>query len=202
MELLHFPERLLSRKKLKWTIITRIDKETIAMVSAKYQFCLISATLLFLLTTCSTSSASGSSNLNNAPGSPVPFPTFLQNVARAHYDDYAHLSTTRVRDEPAFEEMRAYILKLYADIQVVNTYLVDGRSFDCVVPRVNPSSQPRTSEFSKTVDQGTCQEGSIPMERVTLERLVRFPTVQAFLQKSPGGKEGPPSSSSNGERKG
>jgi hypothetical protein len=37
-----------------------------------------------------------------------------------------------------------------------------------------------------------CPQGTIPMRRVTLEDLTRFPTLQAFMRKGPGGAGRPP----------
>jgi Neprosin len=37
-----------------------------------------------------------------------------------------------------------------------------------------------------------CPEGTIPMRRVTLEDMTRFPTLRAFMQKGPGGAGRPP----------
>jgi hypothetical protein len=39
-----------------------------------------------------------------------------------------------------------------------------------------------------------CPEGTIPMRRVTLEDMTRFPTLRAFLRKGPGGAGRPPRS--------
>ena len=43
----------------------------------------------------------------------VPFNTFLQGVRSARYEDYAGRSGAKVRDQAAFEEMRAHVLKMY-----------------------------------------------------------------------------------------
>ena len=39
---------------------------------------------------------------------------------------------TQVRETPAFEEMRAHILKLYDGVQVTHSYVIGSSHFDCV----------------------------------------------------------------------
>ena len=38
-----------------------------------------------------------------------------------------------------------------------------------------------------------CPEGTIPMRRVTLEDMTRFPTLRAYMRKGPEGRRPPPS---------
>ena len=177
------------------------------MKTSKAFWGMLVAVVLFLVTACGTnSSTTGSSGSTN--GTVVPFSTFIQNVSQAQYSDYAPRSTTKVQNEQAFEEMRTHILKLYDGVKVGSTYMANGQTFDCIVPtgvaKSGPPqnvSAPSTSGTQQgqagTSTQSSCKNGTIPMQRVTLEQLVQFPTLQAFLAKSPGGSSAPPIPPSN-----
>ena len=155
----------------------------------------INVILVFVFITACGSSAGGS-NATSSSHSVISFPQFLQSVAGAHYSDYAHLSITKVQNEEAFEEMRVYILHLYSGVRVLSTYVFDGNAFDCVLTPSQPSGTFKSAApliaQTNVLAPSTCQDGSIPMERVTLERLVQFTTLQAFLGKSPDGGSLPP----------
>ena len=140
---------------------------------------------------------------------PVPFGKFLQGVSNARYSDYTQRTTTKVQNAQAFEEMRLYVLKLYTGVRVVSTYMTNGKSFDCVVSASKqipppPASVPTQNTGSTPGGQSNvsnsafCKQGSIPMQRVTLDQLVQFSTLQAFLTKSPGGPSLPPVPPPNG----
>ena len=169
------------------------------MSSLKLRLMILLAFALFTLEACGSDSAKGSSN--PTPGSPVPFTTFLQRVAQAHYSDYAGLPTTKVQNEQEFEAMRAYILMQYNGKMADSSYLMNGQTFDCIISNSHPGNPPTPSTAgtsTSTVGQSStstttpCKNGTIPMERITLEKLVQFPTLQAFLGKSPGGSSLPP----------
>lgn len=175
------------------------------MSTAKSRFWLgLLATLaLFIIVACGSNSSTGGSNTTSSSSTLVPFDTFLQNVSHAQYSDYSSLPTAKVQDEQAFNQMRDYILKLYTGRQVANSYIVNGRSFDCLVntsvsKQANPPApsgsqgSANNSGQANTSTSSHCKTGTIPMERVTLERLVQFPTLQAFLGKGPGNSSAPP----------
>ena len=160
-------------------------------------------------------SRSASASLSSSPQTFVSFSQFLTNVANAHYSDYTGLATTSVQNEQAFEAMRSYVLDTYAGVKQVNSFVLDGQYFDCITINSQPSvrhlnikqiAQPpkasiATASGSSTQASGSpltlgqkdafgnsisCKVGTIPMERITLEKMVQFPTLQAFLAKSPG----------------
>lgn len=114
------------------------------------------------------------SNVN----SPLRFRAFIAATREAQFIEYMANARTRVADEAAFEEMRQYILQRYADLAVVATILVDTQVFDCV-------SVKRSGTAPLPTADGRCPEGTIPMRRLTLEELTRFPTVRSFLGKLP-----------------
>jgi hypothetical protein len=98
-------------------------------------------------------------------------------VSSATYQEYAGQPGAQVRDSSAFQQMRAYILAKYQGVRVTRSITdADGGVFDCV-QRPSATSSPA----------GTCPPGSIPMRRITLADLVRFPTLQQFFNKGPGG---------------
>jgi hypothetical protein len=116
----------------------------------------------------------------------------------------------KVESAAAFEEMRAYLLDLYADVDVV-TSLVEpgGRIVDCArygrpaadlspptaVPpglRLHGTSPPHVAsssagETSSPRPGGDAREvypaGTTPIRRTTLERLTRFTDLAAFSAK-------------------
>jgi len=135
---------------------------------------------------------------DNYPGS---FTQFIQNVNNAKYSDYAHLATTKVQNEQEFAKMRQHIIELYAGIQVDSTYMTGGQVIDCVVTSTqhgyeSGSTAPNIKNVPNSkIDQpasmaaSSCKQGTIPMQRVTLDTLVQFATLQGFLSQ---GKSAPP----------
>lgn len=122
---------------------------------------------------------------------PEPFDAFLAGVSGATYQDYANKPGNRVQSASAFQQMRAYILTRYHGAHVARSFAdADGAVFDCV-------QQPSATTGPAAVPDG-CPSGTVPTRRITLSDLVRFPTLQQFLGKSPGGTGQlplPPSSS-------
>src|SRR5690242_19002273 len=62
----------------------------------------------------------------------VPFNAFLNDVRASHYSNYVGRQGVKVRDEAAFEEMRAHILLMYGGVHPIHTFVVDRQPFDCV----------------------------------------------------------------------
>jgi hypothetical protein len=153
---------------------------------------MLAALCLLFLAACGTSaSASGA-------GVPIPFTIFLESVKHAQYTNYRMLPTTKVKNQKAFEEMRSYILTRYQG-QVTSSYMASGMTFDCVqdvqyVHPQEPSDVPGPSPIgsegnAKVVKTPLCPGGGAPLQRVMLEDLVQFHTLQDYLQvikKSPG----------------
>jgi hypothetical protein len=145
-------------------------------------------------------------------GTFISFSTFLKSVSTARYDTYAAYG--QVRNEQSFAEMRSYVLGTYAGVQTVSSYVLDGEYFDCITVDSQPSvrhlhlkhlaTPPQVETNGTTANsalnsaspltQGlkdqfgnaiSCPDGTIPMQRITLERLSKFPSLQAFLAKEP-----------------
>jgi hypothetical protein len=138
--------------------------------------------LLLVMTSCGAPNdnarapgpaASSASQPGPAAGA-VPFAEYRAEVQRARYDEYARKPGTVVQSEPMFEEMRWYLLNRYDTAQVDRSYLLGDATFDCV------------GTADQTSSDVNCPPGTRPVRRVTLAKLVRFPTLQSFLGQSPG----------------
>jgi hypothetical protein len=132
----------------------------------------------------------------------VPFDAFLASVRSATYRGYAGRPGAKVRSERAFDEMRRFLLGRYRHARAVRSYSVAGGVFDCLRWRGSsvPPSAPSPGESPGAAASaaafgaagGGCPEGSVPVRRITLAEIVRFPTLEDFLSKSPGGSGGLP----------
>ena len=101
--------------------------------------------------------------------------------------------------------MRSYLLDRYGNTSVVASYASGGVVFDCVRlagtarPAPTPASPPTGATARATATaQHACPAGTVPVRRVTLEQLARFPTLQSFLSKDGGGGGLPPIPSPTG----
>jgi hypothetical protein len=123
--------------------------------------------------------------------------------------------TGAVRSEQSFLQMRSYVLDRYRNVKVTHSYIADGNYFDCVTLGSQPTVRDRRiakiatpPPASKAIVKApgtaravaspltlgkkdafgnaiSCAAGTIPMQRVSMERLAKFPTLQAFLTKTP-----------------
>ena len=127
----------------------------------------------------------------------LPLTQFLASVRAAQYGQYAAHSGVTVADNAAFAEMKAYILDRYENIDVhrIRYYVVDaaGSIFDCL-PQSNSTNLPPTpprlpgdlgagERLARQDPVISCPPGTIPVQRVTLETLVRFPHLRDFFHK-------------------
>lgn len=133
----------------------------------------------------------------------VPFTDFLDDVRKSSYADAMSqngASDFKVRNEDAFEEMREHILSHYDGVNVTESFL-DLHHFDCVTVESQPSLRGQKPAApppqipglksslagAKMSSEGHCGLGTIPMMRVTLQRMLRHKTLQHFFAKSPHG---------------
>lgn len=139
--------------------------------------------LAVVLVTAGCASTQGAAAGGSAPES---FDAFLASVSAATYQDYASKPGARVRSASAFQQMREYILTRYQGAQVARSFAdADGAVFDCVrqpSAKAGPTNMPDARDTP-----GACPSGTVPTRRITLSDLVRFPTLQQFFGKSPGG---------------
>jgi len=68
----------------------------------------------------------------------VPFNDFIAATRAANSGDYLGKPSAQVSDEPAFEEMRQHILKLYDGVQISHSFTLDGDNFDCIPEMQQP----------------------------------------------------------------
>jgi hypothetical protein len=147
------------------------------------------------------------------PAGFVAFDAFLAGVSNAPYASLSAAGRTGVvHTESTFDEMRSYIQDLYRGVAVTHSFVEDGNYFDCVVTATQPTvrdlgitklatppalrgpvtAQPKSEApgLAGTADAygnaTSCAPGTVPMERVSLDRMTRFPSVKAFLAKKPG----------------
>src|SRR5258708_3160879 len=181
--------------------------------------------ITLVLVPLSSCGPSGQSSPTPTPGGAhfITFREFLASLDTAKFEDYAKLHGAKVRDAQAFEEMRAYIKRLYKGVKQVSSFISDGQYVDCITIQSQPSvlqlgiqsiakppTDSRSSEtkplpqplgvnqysnsllgLGKTDPFGhpiSCAVGTIPMERVTLERIVKFKTLHHFLSTGPDGQ--------------
>ena len=100
--------------------------------------------------------------------------------------------------------MRNFLQTMYQGTVVLHSYTdVGGGVFDCIRQGRPSASAPAAATApggaasSAASGAATCPQGSVPTRRVTLDDLVRFPMLQDFLGKSPGGGGLPPIPSSS-----
>lgn len=133
----------------------------------------------------------------------VTFDAYLNSVAGANYAT------------PAAKNMRDYVLDLYNGVRVSHSYQFDGAYFDCADAMSQPTVRDLglkklatppdagatgadnnakgttsplrlglTDAFGNAV---SCKAGTIPMRRLNLDQMTKFPSVQAYLGKTPDG---------------
>lgn len=144
----------------------------------------------------------------NDPSGILPHREFLNGVENARFDAFRRAPQARVRDEAAFAEMQAHILRVYEGVDVVRSVTdAAGHVFDCIplehqpslranphpvhtapdIPAVQRTPGPvRPQEPRQLQDNAcVCPPGTIAMRRITLEQLTRFTTLDEFLKKTP-----------------
>jgi hypothetical protein len=150
----------------------------------------------------------------------VTFSAFIKGTDRAGFSSYAARGRLgAVRGSRAFDQMRSYILATYRGVKVEHSFVLGGSYFDCVTitsqPTVRdlgvktiarpPAVASRASRVGSALPSPltlgrrdayghaiSCPAGTIPMQRISLARTTRFPTLAAFLAKGPRGADGRP----------
>jgi len=145
----------------------------------------------------------------------TPFNQFRDSLNSAQSATFVGRVRGGVGSSAAFEEMRQHLLTLYTGVHVAHSLLFGEDVFDCVPIMEQPSVRLQgITEIAKTpepialegagdpaesdIEPATqspgdaCEEGTIPMRRITLEEMTRFPSLQAFFAKS-NGETGPTS---------
>lgn len=143
----------------------------------------------------------------------VSFQAFLSSVSGARYASLAaHGAVGAVRSQAAFNQMRSYVLNTYQGVRVTHSYLDNGSYFDCVVTMTQsavrahhitrlatPPTLKRTSARAGKAAPSqlslglrdaygnaiSCPDGTVPMQRLSLDRLMKFRTLRDFMAKEP-----------------
>jgi hypothetical protein len=105
----------------------------------------------------------------------------------------------KVESQAAFDDMLHYFKNVYDGLDVTQTVTIEGEDFDCIPIKQQPSlrgdlsidtdvpvalasgtTTSSTKQTSALVHQGaqSCAAGSIPFQRIRLDRLVQYPTLQ------------------------
>ena len=140
-------------------------------------------------------SAAGGETRGTDAAKVVPFAVFLEGLRSASYADYAGRPGTRVRSQQAFAQMQTFLLARYKDVRVIRSYASGGAVFDCTRQTGPLAHPPEPADFPAgaagasevAVQTQTCPHGSVPVRRMTLSDLVRFPSLSRYLSKGPGG---------------
>jgi hypothetical protein len=139
----------------------------------------------------------------------VAFSDFVRSLSHANADAYLNSKGAKVKNSMAFEEMRQHLLGLYSGVEVPHSLVAGRQIFDCVPVLQQPSLRGTKSPilaapppFTPPVTPGNiavqelhdalgylqhCENGTIPMRRLTLRELTRFESLRDFLQKGRGG---------------
>jgi len=166
---------------------------------------ILTIALILVMAVCPSNAKSARHNLSKAPvphnpsKAPVPFDKFIKSVAQARYSDYRKLPGTKVESEAEFEKMKKHILYFYNYYgrKAYSTFMSDGRCFDCLIyslrgasPSASPGAPPPPQSQSSSsspepspaaLRDRNCPKGGIPIERLTLERLVQWPKLEYML---------------------
>jgi hypothetical protein len=137
-------------------------------------------------------------------GTIIPFWRFIELVRAAEASAYLNRPDSVILDEASFEEMRSYILRYYDQVTPVASFADAGGSvFDCIAVEQQialrgqsalvaaPPNPPAGVQASGTApppqsgNAASAPPGTVPVRRVTLEELMRFPTLAHFLKKIP-----------------
>jgi hypothetical protein len=165
--------------------------------------------IMTVLVVAACGQAAGSGTGGEARGTDaakvVPFAVFLEGLRSASYADYAGRPGTRVRSRQAFAEMQRFLLARYKDVRVIRSYASGGAVFDCTRQTGTLAHPPEPTDVTAaaagaseaTAQAQICPPGSVPMRRMPLSDLVRFPSLSQYLGKGPGGPgQLPPTGSS------
>jgi hypothetical protein len=137
----------------------------------------------------------------------------LESVRTARFADFKGLPGVAVESPDAFEEMKQHILQLYERVEGRHTFTtVPTEIVDCIPAEQQPGARhfrgpipdlpplPDVADAPRTTTQAPamlgakaqdsfgnemlCPAGTIPIRRVTLDQLTRFPTLTDFVRKS------------------
>ena len=118
------------------------------------------------------------------------FRTFIARAKAARASAFVGQPGFAVESPAAFAEMKAHVLDFYRGVTARNSFIEsDGQIVDCIPIDRQPGLRPR-AKISVSLNQRDrlgnemyCQPGTVPIVRLTLERIAKFRTLAAFLAK-------------------
>jgi Neprosin len=176
---------------------------------------ILARTHLYLITLVLVLSPAAPTFAQGQPAGFISLPQFLTAVSAAHYTDYPGYFQVAVEGKAAFEAMRAHLLARYQGVTPTHSFLLGTQYVDCIPvmqqpsvrslgltslptppppPEVDVAEQPPGVSVQPLLERGLtdsfgnairCDAGTIPLRRVTLEDLSRFPTLRASFAKTP-----------------
>jgi len=179
---------------------------------------------LYVVSTVAVSCSTAMAQIGSPSMGVEPFAAFVAGLRSTTTTQMMAKPFAAVKTTDAAEEMRQHLLKLYTGVSVSHSYDLRGQIVDCVpanqqpsvrllnlktiaaVPASAPPSNGKagtphvTQQDSSGVDtfgnKQVCEAGSIPMRRITLDEVSRFPTLKDYFAKGPNGAGRPHSGSS------
>ncbi len=143
----------------------------------------------------------------------VPYDEFIRATKSTKAIDLLNQADTRAKDPAEIERMRATILDRYKAVKAVkHSFFAENAYYDCVDIMEQPAvaryglkeiatpPPPTEAEVNAAASSGveaellfdrfgnaqTCNKGEVPLERISLENMARFGSVEEF-QRNPGG---------------
>lgn len=130
----------------------------------------------------------GSRSAASPPDKIIPFASFVHSVEVATVTGYAGRPGYRVVDGAAFDQMKTYLLAQYERASVQDSYLDMGATFDCVPYDRQPGSMGPIIQAAAPKEfrwDPRCPPGDISWRRLTLDELVKYPTLDKYLNSAP-----------------
>jgi hypothetical protein len=116
-----------------------------------------------------------------------PFGTFIAKAKAARPSAFVGHPGFAVESPAAFAEMKAHVLDFYRGVTARNSFIgSDGLIVDCVPIDRQPGLHPArvsSRQRDRLGNEMSCQPGTVPITRLTLERIAKFRTLSAFLAK-------------------
>jgi hypothetical protein len=140
----------------------------------------------------------------------IPFKKFIDQVGKAEYQHYA---AREVETDEAFREMKEHVLYMYSCVESqVTSFVLDTGHVDCIkiteqpsychagmkeIAKPPPIADPPTGpsapiDVDFRLKQGltdrfgnrmSCPQGTIPMSRLSLKQMSKFPNLRRFFAK-------------------
>jgi len=145
----------------------------------------------------------------------VAFKQFLSNTQNATAAEFLARPETRTNSGD-FQQMRFYIVAMYQGVSVEHSFVENEDYFDCISVAQQPSARlaginhieappaelpggakaaspgdaPAATSFDRFGNSRSCEAGTIPMRRLTLDEMTQYSNLRAFLMRYHMGPDG------------